>query len=183
MFRFAHGVALASLFILALGCGPNGGPSTGPKGDLPQTETDPLVRAEGRKFMVASEPEGAKGVIDIRKKARDGDEVVVVGQVGGSDKPFTEGRASFLIVDPSLKPTFECDCPWDFCEYPKKELAAARLNVKFVDADGKTVRNSAREMFGIKELSQVVVKGKVSRDDRDNVVVMASSIFVRPESK
>ncbi len=76
-----------------------------------------------------------------------------------------------------------CETPWDFCELPKKEVAAARLNVKFVDADGKTLKGGAREMFGIKELSTVVVKGKVSRDDKENVVVVATGIFVRPEAK
>ena len=110
-------------------------------------------------------------------------EVVVAGRVGGSTKPFTEGRASFLIVDPSLKCTEGCDTPWDFCELPNKEVAAARLSVKFVDPSGKTIKGGARELFGLKELSGVVVKGKVSRDDKDNVIVVASGIYVRPEGK
>jgi hypothetical protein len=89
----------------------------------------------------------------------------------------------FLIVDPSLKPTVECECPWDYCEYKKKDLAAARVLVKFTDGDGKTVNGEARTLFGIKELSTVVVKGKVQRDDKDNVVVVAERLFVRPEAK
>lgn len=40
-----------------------------------------------------------------------------------------------------------------------------------------------RELFGLKELSGVVIKGKVNRDDQDNLVVIASGIYVRPESK
>ncbi len=63
----------------------------------------PARPATGPKFLLAAEPAGAKGVIDVRKEAKDGDEVVVVGQVGGDKQPFTEGRASFLIVDPSLQ--------------------------------------------------------------------------------
>jgi hypothetical protein len=122
-------------------------------------------------------------VIAVRKEAKDGDEVVVAGRVGGDEKPFTEGRAMFLIVDPSLKPTVECECPWDYCEYTKKDLAAARVLVKFVGGDGKTLQSEARKLFGIKELSTVVVKGKVQRDDKDNVVVVAERLFVRPEAK
>jgi hypothetical protein len=184
MCRFARYLALATLVALAVGCGPNGGTSPGPDGgEQPRPKGTPAASAEGKKLMLAAEPAGVKGVIAIRKEAKDGDEVVVAGQVGGSTNPFTEGRASFLIVDPSLKPTAECESPWDFCELPKKEVAAARLNVKFVGADGKTLEGGARELFGIRELSAVVVKGKVSRDDKDNVIVVASSIYVRPEGK
>lgn len=174
----------AGLVALAAGCGQGGNDSPAPQGgDQAKTKSDPAARAEGKKFLLAAEPAGAKGVIDTRKYAKDGDEVTVSGQVGGSTKPFTEGRASFLIVDPSLKVTEGCDTPWDFCELPKKEVAAARLSVKLVDAEGKTLKAGAREMFGIKELSQVVVKGKVSRDDQDNVIVVATGVHVRPEAK
>jgi hypothetical protein len=170
---------------LVCGCGPNGSPSSGPPSTREEqpTKPDPAALAVGKKFLLPAEPAGVKGVIDVRKQAKDGDEVVVAGRVGGASKPFTQGRANFLMVDPSLKPTAECDCPWDFCEYPKKELAAARLNVKFLGADGTTIKSGARELFGIKELSSVVVKGKVSRDDKDNVVVVASGIYVRRDDK
>jgi hypothetical protein len=167
-------LALAALVGLAAGCGPNGPEGGGAPKD------DPAALAEGKKYLLSAEPAGAKGVIAVRKRAKAGDEVAVVGQVGGAQRPFTEGRAQFLIVDPSLKPTAECDCPWDFCELKKEKLAAARLSVQLVDAEGKTLRAGARAMFGIKELSVVVVKGKVRRDDKDNVIVVASGLFVRP---
>ena len=180
-------LAFAGLLALAAGCGQAGNTNTNndaPRGgDQPRAKDDPAARAEGKKYLLDSEPARPQSIIDVRKAAKDGDEVVVAGQVGGSDRPFTEGRASFLLVDASLKAESTCDCPWDFCELPKKELAAARLSVKLVDADGKTVKHGAREMFGIKELSQVVVKGKVSRDDKDNVAVVASGVYVRPDPK
>jgi hypothetical protein len=185
LMRLSICLTLAALVGLGAGCGPSGNntPSGGPRPDRSRTRTDPAALAEGKKYLLPSEPAGSKGVIEVRTGAKDGDEVAVVGQVGGSDRPFTEGRATFLLVDPSLKVSCDCDCPWDFCEYPKKELAAARLSVKFVDPDGKTLRTGAREMFGIEELSTVVVKGKVRRDDKDNVVVIADGLFVRPPSK
>lgn len=182
MIRSLFSLTLATAVTLAAGCGPNGDPTSG-TGNRPKVKADLAAQTEGKQYLLASEPAGIKGVIDLRKNAKDGDEVVVAGQVGGSTKPFTEGRASFLIVDPSLKYTKGCDTPWDFCELPKKEVAAARLSVKFVDQGGKTLQAGARELFGIKELSCVVVKGKFSRDDKDNVVVVASGIYVRPEGK
>ncbi|MGL4554953.1 MAG: hypothetical protein ACRC33_27615 [Gemmataceae bacterium] len=169
-------ICCLTLVALAAGCGTDTAPPVAKKATAP-------VPADANKLVLASEPAGVKGVIDVRKDAKDGDEVVVAGQIGGAAKPFTEGRASFLMVDPSLVPTEGCETPWDFCEMEKKAVAAARLSVKFVDADGKTLHSGAKELFGVKELSGVVVKGKVSRDDKDNVVVVASGIHVRPEKK
>ena len=156
MTRFALNLSLAAVVALAAGCGPTAGTPNTPK----TAERAAAVQgpsAEGKKLMLADEPAGAKGVIDIRKAAKDGDEVVVAGQVGGSTKPFTEGRAAFVIVDPSLKPSDGCDSPWDFCEYPNKDVKAARLSVKFVDerecmtdswAERGRRRSSARRIPG-----------------------------------
>src|SRR4051794_39087610 len=105
---------LAALAVGLAGCtppGPNGAPSGGGK-----REVDPAVASRARALVLAAEPAGAKGVIEVRKSAKDGDEVVVVGRVGGSVRPFTEGRSSFLIMDPSLPPTETCSTPWDYCE-------------------------------------------------------------------
>lgn len=166
---------LVPLVAFVVGCGVQGTVTI----PAPKSTPAPVASAEGKKWLLSTEPAAAKGVLAVREAVKDGEEVVVIGQVGGAAKPFTEGRASFLIVDPSLKPTDGCETPWDFCEYKKTEVAAARLLVKFVDGVGKTVKGEPRELFGIKELSAVVVTGKVQRDDKDNVVVVASGMYVR----
>ena len=165
--------------LFAIGCGVQSTTTIpGPKVPKPAPLTEPS--AEGKAFLLPSDPGGAKGVTDVRKDAKDGDEVTVVGRVGGSTKPFTEGRASFFIVDPALEPT-ECECPWDYCGVDAKVLKAGRLLVKFVDAEGKALKGGAREMFGIQELTTVAVKGKVQRDDKGNVIVLATAMYIRPE--
>lgn len=142
MLRSLVCLALTAVVTLTAGCGSSGNPSPG-NGDASKGKAALTARIDGQSYLLAAEPAGVRGVIDTRKTAKDGDEIVVAGQVGGSTKPFTEGRASFLIVDPSLKPSDECDTPWDFCELPNKEVAAARLTVKFVGADGKTLQAGA----------------------------------------
>lgn len=87
----------------------------------PNNAADPKAADEAKaKYLLASEPAGAKGVIELRKTAKDGDAVIVIGRIGGSKEPFT-GRAAFEIVDTSFvacteKPEpEESETPWEFC--------------------------------------------------------------------
>jgi hypothetical protein len=64
------------------------------------------AQIDGAKFILPAEPKDAKGIIELRKEAKDGDEVVAVGKVGGSHQPLVKGRAAFTVVDLSLK---SCD--------------------------------------------------------------------------
>jgi len=84
-----------------------------------QDATTPTTNVDGSKYLLAAEPEGARGVIDARKNAKDGEDIVLVGRIGGSPDPWVAGRAAFSIVDASVKSCTEqgCDCPkpWDFC--------------------------------------------------------------------
>ena len=140
-------------------------------------------RYPGSKFILTSEPDGAGDVIRVREEAGDGDDIVVVGRIGGSSDPWIAGRAAFSIVDGSLKacsdiPGDNCPKPWDYCcETPN--LPSAMALVKVVDEQGETVKADAKGLLGVQELSTVVVKGKAKRDDAGNLTILASGIFVK----
>jgi hypothetical protein len=75
---------------------------------------------DGSKYLLSQEPEGATGVSEVRADAKDKDEVVVVGRIGGMENPWVEDLAAFSIVDLALKPCNEigddaCPKPWDYC--------------------------------------------------------------------
>ena len=140
--------------------------------------------ADGTKYLLAAEPAGAKSVKDVRQSVKDGDEVVIVGRIGGSAKPWIEGRAGFWVIDSSVKTCSErpgdmCDTPWDYCCETKEDRLQAIATVKVVDAQGQTLPVDARKL-GLKELQTVVVKGKAKRDDHGNLTVLASGVYVRP---
>src|SRR5262245_1620216 len=172
-------LSLALLIAVAAGCGSPGPDNRKSSATDDGAKSDPQAAAEAGKLLLNKEPAGAKGVRELRASAKTGDEVLVVGRVGGRAKPFTPGRAQFLIVGLNLKPAMECDCPWDYCEAPKHDLEASRASVKFVDASGKPLAADAREAFGIKPLSTVVVKGKAVRDDAGNFTVVGTGLFVK----
>lgn len=146
------------------------------------------IDGEGKKYLLAEEPAGAKSVMELRKDAKDGDIVVIVGRIGGDKNPWIEGKAGFWIVDASFKPCSEregddCPTPWDYCCESSQDLAKGTATIKFVDEQGKTINKDARELFNLKELITVVVKGKAKRDVDRNLIVLASGIYRRPDAK
>jgi hypothetical protein len=151
-----------------------------------QSTTVPTGNAlpTGGEYLLTSEPEGALGVREIKQNAQDGDEIVVVGRIGGEKNPWVEGLAAFNLVETELQPCNEipgdnCPTPWDYCCEP--DLADYRVLVQVVDQQGKTVPNDARELLGVKELQTLVVRGAAKKDDAGNVTVLAKGIFVRPQ--
>src|SRR4051812_30404773 len=183
MIRFgACGFVLLTA-LTAVGCTPPSAPAPSSQKKEAEVPAPPPSDA-GRAYRLDAEPAGAKGVQEVRQDAKDGDEVVIVGRIGGSTKPFT-GRAAFTIVDPVLKhcgenPGDTCSTPWDYCCVGKEDLAKATVLVKVVDENGKTRPEDARTFLGVKELQTVVVHGKAKRDEAGNLTVAAAGLFVRP---
>ena len=164
------GLLISVLF--AVGCGPA----------KVATVSNEAGSQSSSKYVATVEPAGAIPVGEAREKAEDGHEVTLVGLIGGSSKPFVDGLAAFTIVDakvPYCADEEGCPTPWDYC----CQTAAVKENIatiKFVDEAGKLVSGDAKAMLNVKELSTVVIQGKVKRDDLGNLTVAASKVYVRP---
>jgi hypothetical protein len=172
-------VVLASLF-LAAGCAEESTPAT------TTTAATNAPSIDGSKFLLNEEPAEVATVIEARDASKDGEDIVLVGRIGGSVNPWVEGRAAFSIVDPTLKacsdiPGDECKKPWDYCCETHK-LPTSTAFVKFVDNDGRPLKADARELLSLKELQTVVVRGKAQRDEAGNLTVLADGLFVRDTS-
>ena len=142
---------------------------------------------DGSPYLLTEEPADVATVIEAREKSEDGEDIVLVGRIGGSPNPWIEGRAAFSIVDPTLKacsdiPGDECQIPWDYCCETHK-LPSSTALVTFVDADGRPLKADARKLLNLKELQTVVVRGKAERDEAGNLTVLASGLFVRNTSQ
>ena len=128
----------------------------------------------------------ASGGVSARREGEIARSCVIVGRIGGGLNPWVESRAAFQIVDPSLiacsdeTPDGEdCSCktPWDYCCESDK-LPNAMALVRFEDKQGKVVMADARNLFGLKELQTVVVKGIARRDDVGNLTIIADGILL-----
>lgn len=172
-------ILLSVATILAVGCN-NSAPAPEKKSE---TKPAPAESAATTEILLTSEPAGAEEVIKARESAKNDEEVVVVGRIGGSENPWVDGRAVFSIVDNSLKacsdiPGDDCPKPWDYCCETDK-LPTAMALIKVVDEEGSLIKEDARKLLNLKELQTVVVKGKAKRDDTGNLTVFADGIFVR----
>lgn len=132
-------------------------------------------------YVAENEPTGAIPVGEAHASAQDEQEVVLVGIIGGSRKPFVDGLAAFTIVDPKVaycSPDEGCPTPWDYC-CTQNQVEGNIATVKIVDDSGKPLADDARELLNVKELSTVVVQGTAERDDQGNLSVAANKVFVR----
>jgi hypothetical protein len=130
--------------------------------------------------LLATRPVPAVNVIEAKRTAKDEDEVILTGRIGGDAKPFIDGVAAFTIVDMSLKFCADeegCPTPWDYC-CVTDQLPDRKALIKVVDAAGKPIASDARQLLGVKELSTVTVKGIADRDDAGNLTVLARGVFV-----
>ena len=170
-FRSVMGLAIVTW----VGCG---------QAPAPSVPVSTVASKAGAQYLLAAEPQAAKSILQVREESKQGDEVVLVGRIGGDVNPWVEGRAAFSLVDLSAKACSDiagdsCPTPWDYCCETDK-LVKGKTLIKLVGDDGQPVATDARELLGVKELDTLVVQGKAQRDDSGNLTILASKIFVRP---
>ena len=144
-------------------------------------ETKPAVPAASSAYILPTEPADAIAVGAARETAENDKPITVAGRIGGSEKPFVDGIAAFTIVDlkvPYCADDEGCPTPWDYC-CKQDDVKSNIATVKLVDETGKPVSGDARELLGVKELSEVVVQGNAKRDDQGNLSLAVSKVFVR----
>jgi hypothetical protein len=147
---------------------------------------DAPPKSVDKAFLLEKAPQRAAEVGAVRKDAKDGQEVVVIGRVGGRVSPWVKNAAAFSIVDRSMKacnerPGDTCPTPWDFC--CEADLPKFTLLVLVQDANGKLIKKDARELLGLKELDTVFVQGKAKRDKTGNVTLVASKFYVAADKE
>jgi hypothetical protein len=160
--------ALALLACFASACG----------GDK-SAQGAPVTSNLPERFLLDAAPPGAQDVGAVRQSAQPGQEVVVRGVVGGSERPFVAGLAAFTLVDPALKSCvgdgMGCKTPWDYCCVDPQTIAHNSVTVEFRES-GRPLAASPRGFHGLDHLKTVVVRGVAERDAQGNVTIVASGV-------
>ena len=124
-------------------------------------------------------PQGeAKAIKDVKASAKPGDEVTLTGRIMGNVKPFVEGRAAFILADPSLitacsdKSGDKCETPWDSCCDSSEDKKKAIATIQIVNADGRVLKQGIEGNGGLANLATVTVNGKVAEGSAGDVLIV-----------
>lgn len=136
-------------------------------------------------FVLASAPDGARGVAETRSAAQEGETVVVRGVIGGREEPIAPNRAILTLLDESVKTCDRmseddgCKTPWDACCEAPEVISANSLAVQVVDAQGRVLEGSLAGAGGLAPLSRVVVVGRYRPSpDGQAAVLEATRLYV-----
>lgn len=116
-------------------------------------------------------------VVDAKANAAEGDEITIIGLVGGRANPFVAGRAMAQIVDLGLPPCGMASAtPWDYCSVPAEEVARHSLTIQVAGPDGRPLAAELNGPGGLRPGQEVIVHGVVSQKAEGVLVVDARRI-------
>ena len=129
----------------------------------------------------------AKAIHTVRENTQPGDAITVAGRIMGSEHPFVEGRAAFILGDTEVltacndRPGDSCTTPWDNCCDSKEDKKRGTATIQIVDADGRVLKESIDGVAGIAKLSRLTVSGTVAAGSTaESLVINATAIDPAP---
>jgi hypothetical protein len=154
--------ALLGAALVVAGCGR--------RGEDPATTAAPVEVPPALAAVFAEVP--ADGPLtpipELRRSAGPGDPVVLEAKVMGTERPFVDHRALFVVGDEGTLTSCDirhgagCDTPWDNCCDEPAALRAGTATIQVVDETGKVLRHGIKGIAGLKELSRLRIAGVVA---------------------
>jgi hypothetical protein len=157
-----------------------------------------LASVQRDRLQLAAEPVGAQDVLAARgsAKANPGQEIVLVGRIGGMPNPWPDthksypwypGQASLFLVDLDTSDEFMPHMKkhgWDtaycaFCRRKAEKKATSIAVVNFVDDAGNILPVDARELLNVRDGQTIVVHGTAELLGGTMLVVNADGVYVR----
>jgi hypothetical protein len=170
--------AVAALALSATGCG-----------KAPTSETSAPATTEAAPAALAAvfHPVAAtstvKPIPELRTQVSPGDSVVLEAKVMGTETPFVDNRALFVVGDEGtltscdLREDDHCKTPWDNCCDDPDALRAGTATIQVVDGEGNVLKHGIRGVNGLKELSRVRIEGVVApQSTADALIINATGI-------
>lgn len=155
------------------------------KQSIETSVTEALPASPLEKFFTEEEITAGEPISVIRATAKPGDEISISGLVMGREKVFVDGRASFILGDPTTitpcnkMPDDHCATPWDACCDSKEVLRKGIASIQILGEEGRVLSGTIKGTKGLKELSTVSVSGTVAEQSTaDALIVNATRIHV-----
>jgi hypothetical protein len=164
--RFVLTLMLLSLTTALAGCGGNSTPA-----ESASAETSSITTP----WLLADPPAGAVPVVQARATAREGDQVVVRGRIGGRSDPMSHDVAVFIMMDPVLPSCRDrgdaCQKPWDYCCETPETITANSATVQLVDDANAPIAIDLTG-HGFEPLDEIVVVGTVAPRPTEAVLII-----------
>ncbi|MCH2148697.1 MAG: hypothetical protein MK095_04625 [Phycisphaerales bacterium] len=135
--------------------------------------------------FMSERPTDVSDLLEVKKNAKVGDNVVFLARVGGRVKPFVKTQAIFVVADPSLKSCElmadddHCSVPWDYCCEDGALLRDGMATICIRGEDGRPLKVNAQGAGGLEAAKFVVIEGIVNDlNDEGVFIVDANSIWV-----
>lgn len=163
--------ALTAVLILLTGCGGSESDSN------TSASADAVTTPTNASWVLASAPEGAVSVSEAKAGAKEGDEIVIHGRIGGRRNPMDASSPVFTIVDLGLEYCGQthddgCRTPWDYCCETPETITSNSATVQIV-SDGTIDLTSALE-----PLDEVILRGTVApRPDEQVLTIRATGVY------
>lgn len=144
------------------------------------TTTAPQAAASSS-WKLDTMPDGALPVAEAKADAIEGDQITLVGRIGGRTEPVTASSGLFIVMDPSIpscadNPEDGCAKPWDYCCETQQTITANAATIQLRDAQGNPVALADGDL---EPLSRVTVVGTVApRPNNDTLIVYATGLYV-----
>jgi hypothetical protein len=161
-----------STLLMLSGCSES---SSEPQAQAPATES--TEQATPHAWVLTSAPEGDVSITEAKASAKEGDQIVIRGRIGGRHEPISADSPVFTIVDLGLEycgqtTDDKCPAPWDYCCETPSTIAS---NSATVQVQGDEIDLTGA---GLKPLDEVVLIGTVGpRPDEQVLTIQATGIY------
>jgi len=154
---------------------------TGCDENAPSTSTNTPQASVQSGWKLDAMPEGAQPVAQAKVNAKEGEQITLVGRIGGRSEPITASSGLFIVMDPAIpscadNPEDNCAKPWDYCCETQETITANAATIQIRDAEGSPVVLAEGEL---EPLSRVTIVGTVApRPNSNTLVVYATGLYV-----
>jgi hypothetical protein len=162
----------ASSLISFSGCSDSGSSSQSQTSSSENTD-QPTSHA----WVLSSMPSGDVSVTDAKTMAKEGDQIVIRGRIGGRRSPISTDSPVFTLVDLGLEycgqsDDDKCGTPWDYCCETQGTIVSNSATVQVL---GDSIDFASA---GIEPLDEVVLIGTVGpRPDEQVLTIRATGIY------
>jgi len=117
-------------------------------------------------FITNKDLGSALSILEAKKGKLVDKSILLSGYIGGRREPFTKGRASFVVIDNSIKKCDEikgdnCPTPWDACCEDRRTILSSTLTVQIIDENSSLLKGTLKDVDGLQPGKRIKVLGTI----------------------